>query len=124
MENNLTISELKDMQLKLYERNKEKWNDMEPKYAKDHILYMVEEIGECISIIKKKKIDNIMDDAKIRNRFIEEMSDVLMYYIEVLNRLDISAEEFSEVYMEKYHTNLNRDYVEENKKKYEQRWAC
>lgn len=119
MENNLTISELKDMQLKLYERNKEKWNDMEPKYAKDHILYMVEEIGECISIIKKKKIDNIMDDAKIRNRFIEEMSDVLMYYIEVLNRLDISAEEFSEVYMEKYHTNLNRDYVEENKKKYE-----
>ena len=119
MENDLKISELKQMQLKLYELNKENWNDMDPKHAKDHILYMVEEIGECISIIKKKKIDNIMNDEKIRHRFIEEMSDVLMYYIEVLNRLDISAEEFSKIYLEKYHTNLNRNYVEENKKKYE-----
>ena len=119
MENNLNISELKEMQFKLYELNKENWNDMEPKFAKDHMLYMIEEIGECIAIIKKKKIDNIMNDEKIRNRFIEEMSDVLMYYIEVLNRLDISAEEFSKVYMEKYYTNLSRNYTEENKKKYE-----
>ena len=52
----LKISELKEMQLKLFEINKEKWNDMEPNAAKNHILYMVEEIGECISIIKKKKI--------------------------------------------------------------------
>lgn len=118
MENDLKISELKEMQLKLYELNKEKWNDMEPQFAKNHILYMIEEIGECISIIKKKKIDNVMNDEHIRNRFIEELSDVLMYYIEVLNRLDISAEEFSKVYLEKYNTNLKRNYEEENKNKY------
>ncbi len=118
MEKDLKISELKEMQFKLYELNKEKWHDMDPQYAKDHILFMVEEIGECISIIKKKKIDNIMNDEGIRNRFIEELSDVLMYYIEVMNRLDISAEEFTKVYLEKYHTNLNRNYEEENKKKY------
>ena len=41
----LKISELKEMQLKLFEINKEKWNDMEPNAAKNHILYMVEEIG-------------------------------------------------------------------------------
>ncbi len=114
----LKISELKQMQLKLYELNKEKWNDMDPNHAKDHILYMIEEIGECISIIKKKKIDNIMNDEHIRNRFIEEMSDVLMYYIEVLNRLNVSAEEFTNIYMQKYNTNLNRDYEKENKNKY------
>lgn len=118
MENDLKISELKQMQLNLYELNKEKWNDMEPKYAKNHILYMIEEIGECISIIKKKKIDSVMNDEHIRNRFIEELSDVLMYYIEVMNRLNISAEEFTKVYLEKYNTNLNRNYEEENKKKY------
>ncbi len=118
MEKDLKISELKEMQFKLYELNKEKWHDMDPQHAKDHILFMVEEIGECISIIKKKKIDNIMNDEGIRNRFIEELSDVLMYYIEVMNRLDISAEEFTKVYLEKYHTNLNRNYEEENKKKY------
>ena len=101
-----------------YELNKEKWNDMEPKYAKNHILYMIEEIGECISIIKKKKIENVMSDEKIRSRFIEELSDVLMYYIEVLNRLDISAEEFSTIYLEKYNRNLKRNYEEENNNKY------
>ena len=40
-----------------------------------------------------------------------------MYYIEVLNRLEISAEEFTKVYLEKYNTNLKRNYVEDNKKK-------
>ena len=114
----LKISELKEMQLKLYEINKDKWNDMEPKYAKDHILYMVEEIGECISIIKKKKVNSVMNDENIRNRFIEELGDVLMYYVEVLNRLDISAEEFTNIYLKKYNTNLNRDYEADNKKKY------
>ena len=118
MEKDLKISELKEMQFKLYELNKENWHDMEPQYAKDHILYMVEEIGECISIIKKKKVENVMNDEKIRHRLIEELSDVLMYYIEVLNRLDISAEEFASIYLEKYNTNLNRNYEEENKKKY------
>ena len=118
MENDLKISELKEMQLKLYELNKEKWNDMEPKFANTHILYMIEEIGECISIIKKKKIDSVMNDEHIRNRFIEELSDVLMYYIEVMNRLNISAEEFTKIYLEKYNTNLKRNYEEDNKKKY------
>ena len=114
----LKISELKEMQYKLFEKNKDRRNDMEPKAAKDHILYMVEEIGECISIIKKKKIDNVMNDENIRHRFIEELGDVLMYYVEVMNRLDISAEEFTRIYLEKYNTNLNRDYEADNRKKY------
>ena len=80
MENDLKISELKEMQLKLYELNKEKWNDMEPKFAKNHILYMIEEIGECISIIKKKKIDSVMNDEHIRNRFIEELCPCCIFY--------------------------------------------
>ena len=53
-EKNLSIEEMKQMQLELYEVNKEKWNDMEPNAARNHILFMIEEIGECISIIKKK----------------------------------------------------------------------
>ena len=118
MENDLKISELKEMQLKLYELNKEKWNDMEPKFAKNHILYMIEEIGECISIITNKKIDRVISDEHIRNRFIEELSDVLMYYIEVMNRLNISSEEFTRIYLQKYNTNLKRNYEEDNKNKY------
>ncbi len=118
MENDLKISEMKEMQFALYEKNKEKWNDMNPKAAQNHLLYMVEEMGECISIIKKKGIEQIMHDEGVRNRFTEEISDVLMYYIEVLNRLDISAEELSKAYVKKHQTNLKRNYVEDNQKKY------
>lgn len=118
MKNDLSIAEMKQMQLELYEKNKEAWNDMEPKAAKNHLLYMIEEMGECIAIIKKKGIDQIMNQEGVRGRFTEEMVDVLMYYIEVLNRLEITSEEFSKAYIQKHQRNLNRDYVEENKKKY------
>lgn len=114
----LTISELKNMQYNLYEINKDKWNDMNPKAAKNHLLYMVEEMGECISIIKKKGIDSIMQEGQVRDRFTEEISDVLMYYIEVLNRLNISEKELSKAYINKYEINTKRNYEEENKKKY------
>ena len=117
----LKISELKNMQYNLYEINKEKWNDMKPEAARNHLLYMVEEMGECISIIKKKGIDSIMEDKQIRDRFTEEFSDVLMYYVEVLNRLNISEKELSEAYVNKYEINTKRNYVEENKNKYSSR---
>ena len=115
---NLSISEMQQMQLELYEANKEKWKDMEPKAAKSHILYMIEEIGECISIIKKKGIDAIMENPEVRSRFVEEMTDVQNYYMEVLNRLKITPEEFSKAYIEKHDVNMNRNYEEDNKKKY------
>ena len=117
-EKDLSISEMKQMQLELYELNKEKWNDMEPNAAKNHILFMVEEIGECISIIKKKGINAIMQNSDVRARFIEEMTDVQNYYIEVLNRLNITADEFSQSYIEKHNSNMKRNYEKDNKEKY------
>ena len=38
---------------------------------------MIEEVGECISIIKKKGDDAIMNDEAVRKAFVEEMGDVL-----------------------------------------------
>ena len=115
----LNISEIKQMQLKLFEANKEKWNDMEPKAAKSHMLYMIEELGECIAIIKKKGIDKIMDDDVVRRHFTEEMSDVLMYYTEVLNRLNITPEELSDAYVKKHQYNISRDFKGEYNAKFE-----
>lgn len=115
----LNISEMKKMQLQLFEKHKEKWKDsMEPEVARNKILYMVEEIGECISIIKKKGINEIMNNQNVRGRFVEEFSDVLMYYTEVLNRLDISPEEISNAYIQKHNSNMERDYIKDNKRKY------
>ena len=120
-EKDLSISEMQKMQLDLYEQNKEKWNDMEPQAAKNHMLYMVEELGECISIIKKKGIDAIMEDSEVRGRFLEEITDVQNYYIEVLNRLKITPEEYSTAYIEKHNSNMKRNYEKDNKNKYNQK---
>ena len=114
---NISIEDMKQMQFELYEKNKQQWKNMQPQYAKDYLLYMVEEMGEAIAIIKKQGIDAIMQDEKVRTRFVEEFCDVLMYYVEVLNRLHISSEELTKAYKAKHEINLNRDYVQERKDK-------
>ena len=114
----LSISEMQKMQLDLYEKNKEKWGEMKPNDAKSHMLYMIEEIGECISIIKKKGIASIMENQNVRSRFLEEITDVQNYYIEILNRLKITPEEYSNAYIEKHNINMKRNYEKDNKEKY------
>lgn len=114
----LTISEMQKMQQELYEAHKGEWGENKPEHAKNHLLYMIEEMGECISIIKKKGIQAIMEDKEVRNRFLEEITDVQNYYIEVLNRLNITPEEFSNAYIEKHEHNMKRNYKKENKEKY------
>lgn len=114
----LSISEMKHLQSELYEVNKEYWGEKYPKDAKNYILYMVEELGECISIIKKKGIEKIMEDKNVRDRFLEEITDVQNYYIEVIDRLKITPEEFSDAYIRKHNFNMNRNFQTDNLDKY------
>lgn len=101
----LSISEMLDMSYKLWEKHKDTWSPMEPEYGKTFILYMIEEIGEAIAIIKKKTEEGIMNDQTTRERFIEELGDVLMYYSDVLNRFKITPEEISSIYIKKFESN-------------------
>lgn len=110
----LNLSEMMEMSYELWEKNKEEWSPMEPEFGKNFILYMIEEIGEAIAIIKKKKENQIMDNPEVRERFVEELGDVMMYFIDVLNRFHISAEEFSEAYLRKFNTNLERNYKKQH----------
>ncbi len=81
----IDIKEKLNMSHELWEKHKDKWPPMTPEHGKTFILYMIEEIGEVISIVKKKGEDQIMNDPEIRKRFIEEMCDIMMYYSDVLN---------------------------------------
>lgn len=112
--NNLTIKELMDMSYALYDQNKDSWSPMEPEYGKDFILYMIEEVGEVISVIKKKSVDEIMTQGPVREHMIEEFADVMMYLIDSLNRYHISSEEFSKAYIKKFTSNLKRDYEKDH----------
>ena len=114
MTKDISINKTLEMSKELWEENKEKWSPMTPEYGRDSILYMIEEIGEVISIVKKKGQDKIMNDPEIREHFIEEMCDVMMYYSDVLNRFDVTSEEFAHKYYEKFHSNMKRNYTKDH----------
>ena len=111
----IKISDMMKMQMNLWECNKEKWSPMEPKYGRDSLLWMIEEIGEVIAIIKKKKENEIMEDKEVREKFVEEIADVYMYLTDALLRYGVTAEELGETYLEKHIKNMGRNFTKEHK---------
>lgn len=114
----LSISQMMQLQRELFEPHKDKWSPMEPEYGKDFILYMVEEIGEVISVVKKKGSIAIMEDPSVREAFLSEMADVLMYYNDILLRYHVTPEEISEAYAKKHDIDMARNYQKEYKELY------
>ena len=106
----IRISDMMKMQTQLWEKHREKWSPMEAAYGRNFLLWMVEELGESIAIIKKKGDVAIMEDCAVRASFVEEMSDVLMYYTDTLLRYGVTAEELSEAYLSKHGKDMGRDY--------------
>lgn len=107
----LSISQMQRLQLELWSKYRNVWSPIEPKYARDSLLWMIEEIGEVIAIIKKRGDDSIVNDENVHKIFIEEMCDVLMFFNDVLLRYGITEEEFSKIYIEKHNKNMDRDFV-------------
>lgn len=106
----LSISQMMQLQKELFEAHGCKWSPMEPEYGGDFILYTVEEIGEVIAIWKKKGPQAIMEDPAVRAAFLEEMSDVLMFYTDVLLRFHVTPDEISQAYQKKHDHNVDRNY--------------
>ncbi len=114
----LSISQMMQAQRELYERHKQEWNPREPEAGRDHILYMIEEIGEVVAILKKKGNTAVVDDAAVREAFLGEMADVMMYYIATLLCYHVTPEEFSQAFEKVHARNMGRDYAQEYKELY------
>lgn len=114
----LSISEMMQLQHTLYLPHKDSWPPMEPEFGKDYILFMIEEIGEVIAILKKKGSAAVMEDPIVREAFLAEMADVLMYYHDTLLRFHVTPEEISEAYTKKHGYDMKRDYTKEYKEQY------
>lgn len=110
----LKISEIMLLQEKLQEKYSGIWMKLVPENGRNSLLWMVEELGEVISIIKKRGDSDIMNEPGVREAFVEEMADMLMYYHDVLICYDISAEEISEAFLKKNSKNMKRDFVKEH----------
>ena len=103
-----SMSEMQTMQRKLQEKYRDKWEPIEPATGKNKLLWMVGEIGEVIDIIKKNGDQKATRDDEIRKALVEEMSDVLMYYNDVMLCYGITVDELREAYVEKFEKNMVR----------------
>ncbi len=103
-----TVNEMQEMQRKLQDRYKDKWEHIEPENGKNKLLWMVGEIGEVIDIVKKNGGTKACQDEKLREHLIEEMADVLMFYNDAMLCYGISEEELKKAYAEKFEKNMTR----------------
>jgi 8-oxo-dGTP diphosphatase len=110
----IKISEMLKCQYELWEKHKDTWSPMEPGAARNSLLWMMEEIGEVIAIIKKRGEKDIESDRGLKAVFTEELVDVFMYFLDILNRYKISGEEFSKAFMKKNEYNQKRDFEKEH----------
>lgn len=114
----LSISQMMALQKELYQLHEGEWTPVEPEYGHEFLLYLMEELGEVCGIWKKKGSRAIMENAAVRQAFLEEMADVLMYYHEVLLRYQVTPDEISTAYQRKHDRNMGRDYSAEYEEKY------
>lgn len=106
----ITFAQMMDMQRELYEIHKDKWSPRIPKTGRDFMLFLTEELGEAIAIIKKKGDQAVTDDPEVRSHFTEELVDMMMYFNEILICHGITPEEFATAYAKKHAKNMGRNY--------------
>ena len=111
---NLRISDMLNMQRELWNKYKDKWSPLEPEFARNSILWMIEELGEVIAIIKKRGEAEIMNNLDLRNEFITELVDVYMYFNDILLRYNVTPEEISKTYVDKHKKNMYRNFENEH----------
>jgi len=109
----LSFSEMMEMQRTLHAMHEGEWEPLEKEYGIHSMLWMVEEMGEAIAVIKKKRHDAIVNESAVREAFLEEMSDVLMYFTDTLLRYQVTPEEIGKAYVKKHLKNKGRHYLEE-----------
>lgn len=105
---NFGLNEMNIIQKQLQEKYKDKWGGLSPDKGRNQLLWMMIEVGEAADIIKKNGDSHIMNDEETRNHFLEELSDVLMYFNDVMLCYSITSEEIKKVYLEKHNKNMER----------------
>jgi len=110
----MTIAQMMEMQDELQARYAGKWTKISPENGHFSVLWMMEEIGEIVAILKKRGNSAVMEDKTVRAAFVEECADVMMYYLDLLESFGVTPEEFEQVYRAKHERNMDRDFIAEH----------
>lgn len=103
-----SVNEMLDMQKRLQDKYRDKWESLSPQAGKHKLLWMIGEIGEVIDLVKKHGDTKASHDVELRKDLVEEMADVLMYYNDVMLCYGISADELKQAYTAKFERNMTR----------------
>ncbi|WP_242830689.1 nucleotide pyrophosphohydrolase [Butyrivibrio fibrisolvens] len=71
------INEMLEMQRKLQDKYKDKWEGISPEVGKNKLLWMIGEVGEVIDIVKKNGPQACNEDNPEREHLIEELAAIL-----------------------------------------------
>ncbi len=103
-----TIGEMQEMQRKLQDKYKDRWEPICTETGQNKLLWMIGEVGEVISVIGKNGCEKAVSVPELRAHLVEEMADVLMFYNDVLLCYGITEEELKEAYVKKFQRNMTR----------------
>jgi len=104
----LSFSEILQMQTTLQEKYLQKWGGVSPDKGIQKLLWMHGELGEASDVLKKHGTNSVMQDEALREHFVEELCDALMYFGDILLCYNITPEEVSEAYRKKFEKNMHR----------------
>ena len=104
----LTFTQMQDWQRALQEKYLAKWGGLSPQVGREKLLWMLAEAGEAAQVLKHDGDDGVLHDAAVREHFIEEMCDVLMYCNDVLLCYGVTPQELSQIYEKKFNRNMAR----------------
>lgn len=110
----LTLDKLMVMQDELQAKYRGKWTPILPENGHYSVLWMMEELGEVVSIFRKRGNEAIMKDPAVRQHFLEETSDVLMFFVDLLQCMEVTPEEFEQAYLAKHERNMQRNFIKEH----------
>ena len=72
------------------------------------VMGLCGESGEVIDIVKKHGNENACENEALREKLIEELVDVLMYFNDVLLCYGVSEEDLKQSYISKFEYNMKR----------------
>ena len=104
----LDMEAMQTMQKTLQARYAGWWEPVDPERGLNKLMWMIGEVGEAAQIIKRKGHEGIMNTPEVRADFVEELTDVLMYFNDVLLCYGVTPEEFEAAYRAKHERNMTR----------------
>lgn len=104
----MNFAQMQRMQAELQARYQDKWAALSPALGRSQLLWMIAEAGEVADVIKKKGDGAIMEAGEVRQHFVEELCDVLMYFNDVCLCYGITPEDLADAYAAKHARNMAR----------------